>query len=430
MRVTMQDHLLRSHCRHSQSGFTLITVTLSLSLLIAFAGLAADVGYLEFVKRHMQTAADAGAIAGDQEVLRNDTSQIQPAALHDATKNGYTDGSNNTTVTVNHPPTSGYYSGDSSAVEVIIQQSNQPLTFLSVLGLSPATVAARAVAHLGAGDGCLIALDSSGRGAITFNGNGGSINLGSCNVLDNSANCSGMIDNSATVIASAFDVVGNCPGYTGSGYSTTPSSGVLPAPDPYASLPAPPVGPCPGSLTFNQSTATSTTLQPGTYCGGISINGGNWTFAPGTYVMYGGDLTIKGGANVTGSGVFFYLTGNLTGAPAYRYGGVNIDGTTTVNFVAPSSGTYKDILFYQDRSLNLTSRPSMWSNIGGSSTSNYTGVFYFPTSQVTFAGSPGMSAMNVQIVAWQVTVSGNVALNANFSAMPGGGRPDTVVLGE
>ncbi len=421
-----QGKKLATHRARGQSGHSLITVTVCMGLLIAFAGLATDVGYLEFVKRGMQTAADGGAIAGAQEILRNQTAQIQPAALHDTSKNGYTDGVNNVSITVNNPPASGYYAGDSGAVEVIIQQPNQPLTFLSVLGMTPATVAARAVAHLGAGSGCLIALSGSDRGAITFDGTA-DVNLNNCTVVDNSTNCSAMVANGgAQVTASGFDVAGNCPGYTGSvpdNYNTTPSTGLLPQPDPLGTLPAPTLGTC---QTFNPS---NNVISPGTYCGGISITGGNYTFQPGTYIMNGGGLTITGGT-VTGTGVFFYLTGTTTGAPSTRYGPVSISGNATVTLSAPTSGTYASILFYQDRSLDLSSSPQYNSTITGSAGSNFDGVMYFPTSNVVFTGTSGTTSNNTAIIAWTLKIAGTPMFNGNFTAMPGGAAIKMVVLGE
>ncbi|MGI9101634.1 MAG: pilus assembly protein TadG-related protein [Terriglobales bacterium] len=411
--------------RRSQSGQSLITVTVSIAVLIAFAGLATDVGYLEFVKRQMQTAADSGAIAGAQEILRNQPSQIQPAALHDTDKNGYPNGTNNISVTVNNPPASGYYAGDNSAVEVIVQQPNQPLTFLSILGVTPATVAARAVAHLGAGNGCLIALSGSDRGAVTFEGTA-NVNLNNCTVVDNSTDCSALVANGgAQVTASGFDVAGNCPGYTGSvpgNYNTTPSTGLLPSPDPLASLPAPALGTC---QTFNPA---NTVISPGTYCGGINIPNGNYTFQPGTYIMNGGGLTISGGTS-TGTGVFFYLTGTTSGAPSTRYGPVTIAGNATVTFSAPSSGTYASILFYQNRSLSLQG-PQYNSSITGSSGSNFDGVMYFPTSNVVFTGTTGTTSDNTAIIAWTLKIAGTPSFNGNFTAMPGGAAVKMVVLGE
>lgn len=416
----------RSRRTRRQSGHALITVTVSIVVLIGFAGLATDVGYLEFVKRGMQTAADSAAIAGAQEILRNDAAQVQPAALYDATLNGYTNGTNNIAITVNNPPTSGYYSGDSNAVEVIINQPNQMITFMRVLGVNPATVAARAVAHLGAGNGCLVALDSDNRGGVTFDGNA-NVNLNNCTVVDNSTNCDAMVANGNTYVqASGFDVSGNCPGYTGSvgsNYSTTPTTGLLPTPDPLAGLASPTPGTC---QTFNSA---NTTVYPGTYCGGISITGGNYTFMPGEYIMRGGGLSITGGT-VTGTGVSFYLTGALSGPPATVYGPVTIAGNATVQFSAPSSGTYASILFFQDRSLNMENMPKFNSTISGCSGSNFNGVMYFPTSNVSYTGCSSASTMNTAIIAWSLKIAGTPNISGNFSAMPGGAVIKMAVLGE
>lgn len=412
--------------RRRANGHTLITVTLSIVVLLGFAGLATDVGYLEFVKRGMQTAADGAAIAGAQEILRAQTAQITPAALHDASKNGFTDGTNNVSITVNNPPASGYYAGDPEAVEVIINQPNQPLYFLQVLGVTKGAVAARAVAHLGAGNGCLVALDTDNRGGITFDGTA-NVNLNNCTVVDNSQNCSAMVANGTAYVAAAgFDISGSCPGYTGSvgsNYSTTPSTGLLPTPDPLANLPAPTLGPC---QTFNPAV---TTVNPGTYCGGIKITGGNYTFNPGTYIMSGGGLTITGGT-VTGTGVFFYLTGALSGPPATVYGPVAIAGTATVTISAPSSGTYASVLFFQDRTLNMTTMPQMNSTIAGCAGSNFDGVMYFPTSNVSYNGCSDTSVMNTAIISWSLKIAGTPNISGDFSAMPGGAITKMVVLGE
>src|SRR5688572_13255753 len=60
------------------------------------------------VKRQMQNAADAAALAGsiDRTAGQNNTT-IEATARYESQRNGFTHGASNVAVTVNTPPTSG-----------------------------------------------------------------------------------------------------------------------------------------------------------------------------------------------------------------------------------------------------------------------------------------------------------------------------------
>src|SRR4051812_39036642 len=85
-------------------GFVLITMLCCLVVLVGFLGLAIDSNYLELIKTRMQTAADAAALGGVQEIKMNGTANVVAAARGDAALNGFTDGQDGVTVTVNNPP--------------------------------------------------------------------------------------------------------------------------------------------------------------------------------------------------------------------------------------------------------------------------------------------------------------------------------------
>lgn len=111
-----------------ESGAIAVMFALMLPVIIGFIGLGVDVGLWYMERRAIQTAADAAAISAMYEKDGGGTSgEISTAASTDATRNGYDSSSDS--ITVNNPPTSGAYSGDSGYVEVII---NRPLaSFLS-----------------------------------------------------------------------------------------------------------------------------------------------------------------------------------------------------------------------------------------------------------------------------------------------------------
>src|ERR1035437_10488101 len=82
--------------RKNQAGQALIAAATALSiLLMGFAGLGIDMGYLRYEKRLQQTAADGAAIAGAAELLYG-ASGVPAAAKHDAAANGFTAASTNT----------------------------------------------------------------------------------------------------------------------------------------------------------------------------------------------------------------------------------------------------------------------------------------------------------------------------------------------
>src|SRR5579864_4379481 len=84
----------------SQRGQTLILVAMLLVVLTGMTGLAVDVGFYRYQQRLQQSAADSAALAGAAE-LATSSASATAAAKADAATNGFQDGSNGVTVTVN-----------------------------------------------------------------------------------------------------------------------------------------------------------------------------------------------------------------------------------------------------------------------------------------------------------------------------------------
>ncbi len=69
--------------KQGERGQALITVVIALLVLLLFAGLAIDVGNMYAQRRHMQNAADAGALAGARELCLGHTETQAVAAAND-----------------------------------------------------------------------------------------------------------------------------------------------------------------------------------------------------------------------------------------------------------------------------------------------------------------------------------------------------------
>ena len=80
---------------------------------------------------------------------------------YDSGLNGFSNGSNGVTVTINIPPLSGSYTTSGKAVEAIVTQST-PTYFMRMFGVNAVSVAARSVAAEGNSTNCIYALGPAG----------------------------------------------------------------------------------------------------------------------------------------------------------------------------------------------------------------------------------------------------------------------------
>jgi hypothetical protein len=388
-------------------------MALSMVILCGFTGLGIDMGYLRYMKRQMQAAADSAALAGAAEVGYGD---VTSAADADAANNGFTNGVNGAAITVYNPPTSGPNQGNTKYVEVLLSQQ-QPTFFMKLLGVNSKMVSTRSVAYSGISGACIYSLDPSETSAFVVNGNA---NLSTqCGILDNSndpkaalvTNGGGCLSAKYIGVVGQFKTNSSCPP------SPTPVNGVAAFSDPLAYLAPPTVGSC--DHTSTSLTGGTTTLYPGVYCSGLSISGGSTdiTFSPGTYIINGGGISISGGANVHANGVTFYLT-----APSVSsFKGVSITGGSNSQLVAPTSGQYASILFFQDRSIPVGSSGAD-SNIAGGSGTAIEGTLYFPTTNLTYAGNSADSLYTI-LIADTVKITNTTVIQDTYQVLPNGTSP-------
>jgi len=388
------------------SGQVMVLVALGIIVLCGFAALAVDVGQFWSVRRHMQTAADAAAIAAAIALRQGNSPTTSADAV--ATENGFTNGSESVTVTVNNPPLSGVYSGNSSYVEVIVSQP-QPSFFLGALGYSSTGVSTRSVSSSVNGPACLYALDPSASDALVVGGSS-SATLSCGAIVDSNDSVALNSNGGASLTATNIGVDG---GYSGSGFTPTPVTGVAPAPDPLAYISAPTVGACNYTNVHAGTTKGTTYLNQGVYCGGIQISGNNpVVFNSGIYILEGGLKVTATNANISGTGVMFYNTGTAS----YPYAPISLSGSNLADLSAPTSGTYEGILFFQDRSVPVGSKGS---TITGSSGSTFDGAIYFSTTAVTYSGSSSSNGYTI-VVADTVSIGGNSTLGDNYSSLADG----------
>jgi hypothetical protein len=409
---------LQTHARPGgrRDGTVTVVVAVTLVALLSFAALSLDGGMMLDKRRQAQSASDAAALAAANDLYANwwttsstfgvafqgldPTGSAKAAALAEAKANGYENGVNGCTVTVNIPPLSGPFKGQACHTEVIIS-ATQPRYFSRLFGTTNVDYGARSVSRgrRGGINDAIICLDPSGKGALNTGGNG-TLTVVGAPIQVNSTDSQAMIANGGGSMTAPTFLVGGSPGVGTPGGGTFTGTVVPnspPIPDPLATLPAPDTT---GMATYgsvHQSGNKTSNLQPGIYHGGITATGGTLNLAPGIYYMDGGGFSISGQANLNGTGVLIY------NAPQGNNDNINITGQGTIVLSPPVTGPYQGILLFQDRTATA---PVSVSGSSGT-TMTISGTFYAASATLSVQGNGSQQTIGSQYISYDLVLGGN-----------------------
>ena len=269
------------------------------------------------------------------------------------------------------------------------------LMFAAIFGRDSADVSAVAVAGRG-GPPCVIALDPTQASAMSLS-LAASVDAVGCGVQVNSTtspalSLTGLADLRADDIcvggASLVDLTSNsdphpkdyCPGES----------------DPLADINPPSYGGCDYFSTV--AVLPLQTISPGVYCGGLTVaQNVKVNLTPGTYVIKDGPLVLSGGAELSGTGVTFYLTGSAAV--------VNFLALSKLDLKAPVSGANAGVLFFQDRAYGGI---HTWL---GATAAHLQGVIYFPNGSLV--------SQNDAVITPEGSCTVLIAKSLNFSVASG-----------
>ncbi|MGC8548075.1 MAG: pilus assembly protein TadG-related protein [Acidobacteriaceae bacterium] len=362
----------------NESGQMLIMMAIELTLLLGFLALAADVGVLFHTKRQLQIVTDAAATAGAMNQMNTpvtytngvaNPSDTVYAACIAVADNGYGSSSDcskgmtspfttsdNTTVTINTPPSSGYHKS-TGYVEAILSKPDPLYFFKFFTGDRTATVAARAVAGSpGPSTTCAFLMDQTGVD-LQMQGNS-TINSPNCSWYVNSDGSAAGETTSQTGGAATLNapyvtsvgpagstILGGAPVYSNSKPSSAP---------PVQSVGAVPPGDC--SVTY------STFPNPGT-----PLDGGN-----GVVCFTGTNVDISG--QTLNNGVFVFKNGVVVGNPN---GNTNMTNATLEVYGGAFTQNSNSLFNISAPCANLNSYSACQADTFGSNASNqlsYDGV--------------------------------------------------------
>jgi Flp pilus assembly protein TadG len=433
---------------HREDGQTTVIMALFMAtFLFGFVALGVDTEALFHAKRQAQGAADAAAIAYGEEYPSYGATNAYAAAKAAAKLNGFdtTLAVNPAVVTVNNPPLYGNYTtaAANAYFEVLVQAPISTFFGRVVTGRPTITVTGRAVAGAGlvsptcvclegttgtdlnlsnnsklTPSNCGTTVDSNSSNAVELSGSAtlGGLTLGTVASGWSTAQNGSNVNNGASISSGTKVVEGiatSCapplpavPTYTPASCTSDPTSNYQGG-QPYS------IGPGGASPTITQtgSVVCYNSLT-------IGQNGQKVNLNPGIYVINGGSLHFESGANnasnTGGSGVFFYLVGNAS---------LTIDNGANVNLTAMTSGTYANILIFQDPA------DTQALSIQGGSNTSFNGAIYAPSSNVNLANGSS-NAISADLVAKTLTMAGGGTLSSTATAGMGSLNISTAKVAE
>lgn len=402
--------------RRDEAGVIFIIVGLSVPLIFGAAAISVDIGQLLYIQTELQTAADAAALAATDAFEDEDEAKsiaVTYAELNLPVADNGDVLNPDDVILGNWDDDAGTFTaGDTptNAVQVTVRRATEngnpvPLYFARVIGIDFRDVEAAAIAFTSVTDDnfCILALDPDNSGAVTMNGTP-ALSMPNCGLAvassDDSAlviNGNGDLEASEICVAGGSSVGNNAtvnPGVTDN-CSSIPD-------DPLAELAAPAAGACTETNFSVTGSNNNVTLEPGTYCGGITMTGNNNTITleSGDYIIDGGGISINGGTfqDDGNGGVFIYNTSS----DGSDYSEISFLGNGTVSLEAQTTGTYAGVLFFVDRDADAGTDV----NVAGTASTALTGAIYAPEHNVSYAGTSSQASSCIQIIASTVTLSG------------------------
>jgi Flp pilus assembly protein TadG len=382
----------------ANAGTTAMMFAISLPAVMGAVGLASDFAMFNMKLQKLQAAADTAAVAAAKEfsVATSSKTTISNAAKSFAISNY--DASAPISVVATVDPAK-------KTVTVDLEEVWAPF-FAHFIGADVTPVKAHATASAaGRGNICVLLLDPGASGTGHVNKDS-TITANGCAIYSDSKASDGIQVKSGAVITA--DTTCSVGGVSNSGVINPTAITDCPVvDDPLAARPPPAFLGC----DFNDYKVTkgAATLNPGTYCGGITAAGNAaLTFSPGTYVIKDGEFKLTGNSSIKGTHVGFYLTGDLSV--------IKFTGNTSVDLTGADTGEMSGLLFYEDRAAPMLREHRINSN----NAANLTGTIYLPRGYLLIdpGSKVGEASAYTAIIAQQLRVKSGpqLILNSNYGA--------------
>lgn len=364
-------------------------------VILGAAGMAIDFGRSENVKTAMQAAIDSSVLAG---AVAEAGEEIATAERHYAAQMENA-GLTGLGAAFTLAP-SGELSGRADAT---LESSLAQLLGFKSIAVQVTASATRNQMHRV----CALVLDPAAAQALIVN-NGADIDAADCEFHVRSTANPAAVFNAGTNLTTARLCIASATVLDNGGLHPGMETSCVPANDPYAGTLAEPSAATCDFFASNYNGGT-VNLTPGVYCGGINFNAApDVTFAPGLYVISGGNWNANGG-RWTGNGVVFYFADSSI---------IQFNNGVDAALSAPASGPYEGIAMFEKGGL-----PRSPFVLDDSKGFDMDGLMYLPSRDTIFNSSSALANKKMTLVvntlilnqtSWQLE-SGDGAL-ASYAA--------------
>lgn len=341
--------------------------------LAAVVGVGVDATRAYNLQADMQAALDEAVIAGAKDAGTTWTSTASAVMTAVMTGHGQTNLSSNF-----QKVGSDHYNGTATAK---MDTAFARLVGFTSMDINVEATAVRKEGQAAAGP-CVLLMNTSASQALLVN-SGAKVTAPNCEVhVKSKANPAAIFNSGSTLTTAKICIAGSTIIDNG-GTHLNLNKSCAAADDPYTST-----WPTPSSSSCTYSNGNynggSVALSPGTYCGWFNFNSSPTVkLNPGTYVIKNGGWNVNGGT-WTGEGITFYFADTSK---------IQFNSAVKTTLSAPTSGTYKDLLFGEPAGLSQSQ--FVFNTANGH---NLKGVMHLPSRQVTFNAGADVTADQLTMI--------------------------------
>lgn len=386
------------------------TLGVMMSALVVAIAFGVNIAGVTFARSNLQEIVDGAVVAAAKEAqLSNFSVTVATGVARESINSNLTSRMHDPEVQVslknNGPSASSQFGNTEVLVAATVHVAHPIWSFNG----NTVTVSATARAKLtSSGKLCVIVLEDKGSAALGLE-TSAQLSAPDCAVYSNSVSSDGL--KTANHASLTSDFICTAGGFKGSlsSFSTPPLTDCPATPDPLAGRTPPSADGCLSSNTAVYIDHGDVTLDPGTYCNGMTIQGtATVKLKPGNYIFKNGPLAVEGSATFQGEYVGLYFVGSNATA--------SFGPNTTIDIGAPKDGPLAGILIFQDRGASEATQFAFRSN----NARNLLGTIYLPKAELLIDSSGPLadkSEYTAIVTRKMVLKSGpNLVLNTNYGA--------------
>lgn len=405
----MAKALMVYKLQKNEYGGMALPIAVALPVLILLVGVSIDMMHISSFKQDLQVIADNGALYAAREfaISSDDRQRIEAVAISYATN------------TVEGTQANISANADLRMQTVKVSVSAPPVVYFMNPFEMIKAVEVEATAQLAGNPGnlCLVALTDTSSSAIELN-NQAQLTAEDCALYSNSTSTRSLRVNPTAEIT--VDQVFLAGGFRGNidGLSSEPVTDAPQIDDPLAGRQAPNALGCDFTDYVIDADVGATEIEPGVYCGGLTIDSAKVTAEAGEYIMKDGRLSVMNEGGLYGQNVGFYFTG--------KDAKLDFAAESNISLSAPRTGRLAGLLFFSDENNPLAKTVGQAAGLLGGhvirsdNARRLVGTIYLPDDKLVIDGERPVADLSEYTVivakAFELNNGPNLVLKTDYAS--------------